>query len=92
MKETANVGTLLAGTVRPRAALFVWLVRDLCTRHVVATRFAAQKHGFTLEKTARMASTSAKMPRGPLSPDQMVNRLDHLLTQPEIVRALHVAV
>ena len=51
-----------AGAVRLGAALFVWRVRESCTRHAATQLFAAQKHGVSLGTTARMASTSAKMP------------------------------
>ena len=53
--------------MRLDAALFVWCVRESCTCHAVIKLFAAQKHGVTLGKLARMASTSAKMPRGPFA-------------------------
>jgi hypothetical protein len=56
-------GTLFAGEIRPGAALFVPRVRESYILHVVTKLVAAQKHGVSLEKTARMASTSAKMPR-----------------------------
>jgi len=60
-------GTLFAGAIRPGAALFVLRVRELYTLHVVTKLVAAQKHGVSLGKTARMASTSAKMPRSQIS-------------------------
>jgi hypothetical protein len=41
-KNTKQADTLFAGAVRSRVALFVWRVRELCTRHVVTKLFAAQ--------------------------------------------------
>jgi hypothetical protein len=52
-------GTLFAGAIRPGAALFVPRVHESCTLHVVTTLVVAQKIGVSLEKPARMASTSA---------------------------------
>jgi hypothetical protein len=44
-QENEYADTRFAGALRPRAALFVWRVRELCTRHVVTKPFAAHKHG-----------------------------------------------
>jgi hypothetical protein len=41
-QENEYADTCFAGAVRPRAALFVWRVRELCTRYVVTKPFAAQ--------------------------------------------------
>jgi hypothetical protein len=66
--ENECADTLFAGAVRPGAALCVQRIRESCTRHVDTELFAAQKHDVSSGTTARVASTSAKMPRGPLSP------------------------
>ena len=64
--ENEYADTLFSGVVQPGAAFFVWRVRVLCTRHFDTQLFVAQKHGISLGKPSRMASTLAKMPRGPL--------------------------
>jgi hypothetical protein len=55
--------TRFAGAIRPGAALCVPRVRELYTLYLVTKLVAAQKHGVSLGKSARMASTSAKMPQ-----------------------------
>jgi hypothetical protein len=64
-QENEYADTCFAGAVRPRAALFVWRVRELCTRHVVTKPFAAQTWrvaGVNRAHGADLAEDAAKAP------------------------------
>ena len=64
--ENEYADTLFAGAARPGETLFVPRVRESCTFCDVTKVVGARKHGLSFGKTARVASTSAKMPRGTL--------------------------
>ena len=53
--------------MRPRAALFVWRVRELCTRRVVTKPFGAQTWRVVGENRARGVNVGEDAARAPLA-------------------------